>query len=184
MKKYYILIVLFVISSIAYGQNNIAQDAYLIFENNCLGCHGESGTFKETLYIEYNNLIEVGSVIPNNPDESELYRRLLPSTDPSKRMPSGQPPLSDDAIATIRQWIEMGAPDWAVTIGDREFITQGTMMDTIKTHLDTLNTFDRSYARYFSMTHLSNAGETPEVLADYQLALNKLVNSLSWEFQK
>ena len=183
MKKYYILIVLFVISSIAYGQNNIAQDAYLIFENNCLGCHGESGTFKETLYIEYNNLIEVGSVIPNNPDESELYRRLLPSTDPSKRMPSGQPPLSDDAIATIRQWIEMGAPDWAVTIGDREFITQGTMMDTIKTHLDTLNTFDRSYARYFSMTHLSNAGETPEVLADYQLALNKLVNSLSWELE-
>ena len=32
----------------------------------------------------------------------------------------------------------MGAPDWAVTIGDRAFITQGTMMDTIKTHLDTL----------------------------------------------
>ncbi len=183
MKKWIVLIAGLLIVNFAYGQNNVAQNAYLIFENNCLGCHGESGIFKETLYIEYNNLIEVGSVIPNNPDESELYKRLLPSTDPTKRMPLGQPPLSDEAIAMIHQWIEMGAPDWAVTIGDRAFITQGTMMDTIKTHLDTLNAFDRPYARYFSMTHLYNAGETPEVLADYQLALNKLVNSLSWEGQ-
>ena len=181
MKKYLVLIVsLLLISSIAYAQNNVAQDAYLIFENNCLGCHGESGTFKETLYIEYNNLIEIGSVIPNNPDESELYKRLLGQTDNGPRMPSGQPPLSDEAIATIRQWIEMGAPDWAVTIGDRAFITQNTMLDTIKTHLDTLNVFDRSYARYFSMAHLYNAGESLDVLADYRIALNKLVNNLSW----
>ena len=183
MKKWIVLIAGLLIVNFAYGQNNVAQDAYLIFENNCLGCHGESGTFKETLYIEYNNLIEIGSVIPNNPDGSELYKRLLGPTDNGPRMPSGQPPLSDEAIATIRQWIEMGAPDWAVTIGDRAFITQDTMMDTIKTHLDTLNAFDRSYARYFSMTHLYNAGEPLDVLADYQLALNKLVNSLSWEFQ-
>ena len=182
MKKWIVLVGLLIVN-FAYGQNNVAQDAYLIFENNCLGCHGESGTFKETLYIEYNNLIEIGSVIPNNPDESELYKRLLGQTDNGPRMPSGQPPLSDEAIATIRQWIEMGAPDWAVTIGDRAFITQGTMMDTIKTHLDTLNAFDRSYARYFSMTHLYNAGEPLDVLADYQLALNKLVNGLSWELQ-
>ena len=182
MKKLIVLVGLLIVHSV-YAQNNVAQNAYLIFENNCLRCHGESGTFKETLYIEYNNLIEIGSVIPNNPDGSELYKRLLGPTDNGPRMPSGQPPLSDEAIATIRQWIEMGAPDWAVTIGDRTFITQGTMMDTIKTHLDTLNAFDRSYARYFSMTHLYNAGEPLDVLADYQLALNKLVNSLSWELQ-
>ena len=103
MKKYLVSVSMLLISSIAYGQNNIAQDAYLIFENNCLGCHGESGTFKETLYIEYNNLIEVGSVIPNNPDGSELYKRLLGPTDSGARMPSRQPPLSSEAIATIRQ---------------------------------------------------------------------------------
>ena len=33
------------------------------------------------------------------------------------------------------------------------------------------------------MTHLYNAGEPLDVLADYQLALNKLVNGLSWELQ-
>ena len=183
MKKYLVIVSMLLISSIAYGQNNVAQNAYLIFENNCLGCHGESGTFKETLYIEYNNLIEIGSVIPNNSDGSELYKRLLGPTENGAQMPLGQPPLSAEAIATIRQWIAMGAPDWAVTIGDRAFITQGTVMDTIKTHLDTLNAYDRGYARYFSMTHLYNAGEPLDVLSDYQLALNKLVNSLSWELQ-
>ena len=183
MKKYLVIVSMLLISSIAYAQNNVAQNAYLIFENNCLGCHGESGTFKETLYIEYNNLIEIGSVIPNNSDGSELYKRLLGPTENGAQMPLGQPPLSAEAIATIRQWIEIGAPDWAVTIGDRAFITQGTMMDTIKTHLDTLNAFDRSYARYFSMTHLSNAGETQATLSDYRIALNKLVNSLSWELE-
>ena len=182
MKKLIVLFGLLIVHSV-YAQNNVAQDAYLIFENNCLRCHGESGTFKETLYIEYNNLIEIGSVIPNNPDGSELYKRLLGQTDNGPRMPPIGEPLSESQTDIIRQWIEMGAPDWAVTIGDRAFITQGTMMDTIKTHLDTLNAFDRSYARYFSMTHLYNAGEPLDVLADYQLALNKLVNGLSWELQ-
>ena len=30
------------------------------------------------------------------------------------------------------------------------------------------------------MTHLYNAAETPEILAEYRTALYKLVNSLSW----
>ena len=182
MKKLIVLVGLLIVN-FAYGQNNIAQQTYAIFEAHCLDCHGESGKFKETLFMTYDNLIEKGSVIPSDPDASELYKRLLASTDQGARMPFNQPQLPPEFIATIRQWIEMGASDWAVTIGDRAFITQGTMMDTIKTHLDTLNAFDRSYARYFSMTHLYNVGEPLDVLADYQLALNKLVNSLSWELE-
>ena len=186
MKKIalYLIVVSFLFWAIfAYAQEDLAQDVYLIFEAHCFDCHGESGKFKETLFMTYDNLIEKGSVIPGNPDASELYKRLLASTDQGARMPFNQPQLPPEFIETIRQWIEMGAPDWAVTIGERAFITQGTMLDTIKTHLDTLNTFDRSYARYFSMTHLYNAGEPIDVLADYQLALNKLVNSLSWELE-
>ena len=182
MKKWIVLFGLLIVN-FAYAQNNLAQQTYVIFEAHCFDCHGESGKFKETLFMTYNNLIEKGSVIPSDPDASELYKRLLASTDQGARMPFNQPQLPPEFIETIRQWIEMGAPDWAVTIGDRAFITQGTMMDTIKTHLGTLNAFDRSYARYFSMTHLYNAGEPLDVLADYQLALNKLVNGLSWELQ-
>ena len=40
--------------------------------------------------------------------------------------------------------------------------------------------FDRAFARYFTMTHLYNAGESVGILQEYRKALYKLVNSLSW----
>ena len=40
--------------------------------------------------------------------------------------------------------------------------------------------FDRAFARYFTMTHLYNAGESGQILQEYRKALYKLVNSLSW----
>ena len=43
-----------------------------------------------------------------------------------------------------------------------------------------LPSFDRAFARYLTMTHLYNAGETPQVLKSYRNGLYKLVNSLSW----
>ena len=54
------------------------------------------------------------------------------------------------------------------------------MLQTIENHVQSLDAFDRSYARYFTSTHLYNAGETIETLRAYRRALSKLVNSLSW----
>ena len=85
---------------------------HAIFEQSCLICHGPDGAYKETLLIEHNALIQNGTVVPGNPDASELYKRLV-TTDAAKRMPLGQPQLSTQAIDTIRNWILAGAPDWA-----------------------------------------------------------------------
>ncbi len=90
----------------------------------------------------------------------------------------GQLPLT--AIEKIEQWIIAGAPGWE-SLHDVNFIRPDTMLTTIQQHLETrVDPFDRPYARYFSMTHLYNAGESPERLKDYRAALSKLVNSLSW----
>ena len=75
------------------AQQQIAQDAHAIFEQSCLICHGPDGAYKETLLIEHNALIQNGTVVPGNPDASELYNRLV-TTDAAKRMPLGQPQLS------------------------------------------------------------------------------------------
>ena len=88
--------------------NQIAQDAYAIFEQSCFICHGPTGSYKETLLIEHNALIQNGTVVPGNPDVSELYNRLI-TTDIAKRMPLNLPPLSAQAIDTIRNWILAGA---------------------------------------------------------------------------
>ncbi len=163
------------------AQQQIALDTYAIFQQSCLICHGPDGAYKETLLMEHNALIEKGSVVPGNPDASELYKRLLGSTENGAQMPLGQPQLSTQAIDTIRNWILAGAPDWAATpttAGD--FISPAEILNTIETHLMSLAPFDRAYARYFTMTHLYNAGETPSILQEYRKGLNKLVNSLSW----
>ena len=165
----------------AQAQENLAQEAYAIFQQSCLGCHGEQGAFTEDLIIDHAALIAGGTVVPGNPNASEFLKRLIEDTPEKPRMPWGQPALSVDAIETIRQWIAVGAPDWEVQY-DVNFITTDTMLDTIQVHLETLPAFDRPSARYFVLTHLYNAGEGPKTLNAYKIALSKLVNSLSWGF--
>ena len=164
---------------IAEAQQNLAQETYLIFEQSCFDCHGPHGAFTEQLVIESaSQLIDTGAVVQGKPIESELYRRLL-EKDPAKRMPLGQPQLSPAVILTIGNWIQAGAPSWDVH-RDVNFITMDAMLDTIKAHVQSLPRFDRASARYFTLTHLYNAGESSETLRAYQIALSKLVNSLSW----
>ena len=176
------LLTLIVGSQPVLAQSQLAQDTYAIFEASCLNCHGPDGAFRETLLMEHSELIDGGTVVPGNPNASELYKRLLGPTERGVQMPFGQPQLPAQSIDTIRRWILAGAPEWTTTrITDGRFISPAEILDTIETHLNTLSSFDRAFARYFTLTHLYNAGETAEILREYRKALNKLVNSLSWE---
>ena len=177
-----ICVLMFIIGSQnVYSQQQIALDTYAILEQSCFNCHGPEGSFKETLLIEHNALIQNGTVVQGNPDASELYKRLI-TTDAAKRMPLLQPQLPAQSINTIRNWILAGAPDWAtVATTDGDFISPAEILNTIENHLMSLAPFDRAYARYFTMTHLYNAGETAGMLQEYRKGLSKLVNSLSWK---
>ena len=175
------LLMLALIQQIIYAQQPLAQQAFAIFEQHCLDCHGEFGSYSDVLTIKHKDLIENRSVIPGQPDASELYLRLLGDTDNGSQMPLGQEPLEPAAIATIRRWIEARAPDWeAIPKPERGFITTEVMLKTIHTHVTSLTAFDRSFARYFTLTHLYNAGASDDNLRAYRNALSKLVNSLSW----
>ena len=176
-----LLLTLIVGSQHVSAQSQLAQDTYAIFEATCLNCHGPDGAFRETLLMEHSELIDGGTVVPGNPNASELYKRLLGPTENGAQMPFGLPQLSAQSIDTVRRWILVGAPDWtATTTPLRRFITPRELLTSIESHLNSLSSFDRSFARYFTMTHLYNAGETEEILAEYRSALYKLVNSLSW----
>ncbi len=178
-----ICVLMFIASSQnLYPQQQIATDTYAIFQQSCLICHGVDGAYKETLLMEHDTLISEGTVVPGNPDASLLYDRVIGMPGSGPQMPLGQPPLSAQAINTIRNWILAGAPDWAVTsTTDGDFISPAEILNTIETHLMSLAPFDRAFARYFTMTHLYNAGESVGILQEYRKALSKLVNSLSWE---
>ncbi len=184
MKNCYVIFCLLILLfnyQVAHAQQNLAQQAQAIFEQHCLDCHGEFGSYADVLTIKHTNLIEDRSVIPRQPDTSEFYLRLLGDTDIGSQMPLGQDPLDADSIATVRRWIEAGAPDWnAIPKPKRDFITTEAMLKSIHTHVTSLTDFDRSFARYFTLTHLYNAGATDDNLRAYRIALSKLINSLSW----
>ena len=183
-KRYFITLISSLIfiagSQNVYPQQQIALDTYAIFQQSCLICHGPDGAYRETLLIEHNTLItENGSVVPGNPESSRLYKRLL--GEGGQLMPLGGPPLPDSQIETVKNWILAGAPDWTATsTTDGDFISPTEILNTIETHLMSLAPFDRAFARYFTMTHLYNAGETAGILQEYRKGLSKLVNSLSW----
>ena len=164
------------------AQENIAEQAYNIFQQNCFNCHGPSGSFRESLLIDHASLIDTGVVIPGDPLASEFYKRLVEGTPDKPKMPLGLPPLSQQALDTIEAWISQGAPDWQ-TLRDVDFITPAAMLTTIERHLETLTEFNRPFARYFTITHLYSAGESQETLSAYKIALSKLINSLSWGYQ-
>ena len=120
MKNFKIFqILMFVALSLVVGsqalaaQQGLAQDAYAIFEQNCLSCHGPEGFARGSLLLEYGELVkENGPVVKGDPNASELYKRIRGTSVP--QMPLGLPPLSEQAIKTIEDWILAGAPDWAV----------------------------------------------------------------------
>ena len=97
-------------SQVVFAQ--IAQEAYAIFEKSCLGCH-RSGGIAAFLIIEDHSVLiaENGPVVPEDPDASRLYKRLL--GEGGALMPLGGPPLPDAEIETVKSWISAGAPDWA-----------------------------------------------------------------------
>ena len=187
MRDFCRIFLTFIIFGIAFGfgtaaaQQNIAQQAYLILEQKCLVCHGPNGPFTEELIIESaSQLVATGAVVKGKPVQSELYTRLFDEDD-AKRMPLGQPRLSAAEMQKIGAWIQAGAPSWDIE-HDVNFISTDKMLTTIQNHLKTLSAFDRPSARYFTTTHLYNAGEGPEVLRAAEIALSKLVNSLSWGY--
>ena len=108
-----VLIALFLVagSQIASAQYQLAQDAYAIFEKSCLSCHKSGGIASFLLIGDHSALTaENGPIVPGDPDASRLYKRLL--GEGGALMPLGGPPLPDQEIETIKDWILANAPDW------------------------------------------------------------------------
>jgi formylglycine-generating enzyme required for sulfatase activity len=160
----------------------LAQDADLadqvqaILKSRCAGCH-DGGTNEGGFgyVLSRRRLVrQNGPVVPGSPRESRLYQQVR-----DDKMPDDGDPLTKDQKETIRRWIEAGAPNWeAEQTG--EFITPEQMFAFMRADLEKEIPRNRQYLRYFTITHLKNAGYSDGELASYRNGLTKLVNSLSW----
>lgn len=169
-------------SSVASAQPpaELAAKAQAVFKAHCHRCHGQNGANEGGLnYVsDLGQLVQRRKVIPNDPAKSRLLKRMLDGDDPMPPADEKTRPSAAE-IAVIKMWIEAGAPRGEAQTASR-FITAADMAQQIRADLDRANPRERSFLRYFTLTHLHNAGLSPDQLASFRHGLSKLLNSLSW----
>jgi mono/diheme cytochrome c family protein len=107
-----------VFSGSAWGQSpqrrvDFGRDIQPLLAKRCFACHGpDKGEGGLRLNQRDTALAELDSgehaVVPGEPDQSELLRRIT-AEDAGERMPPEGKPLEAEQVALVRQWIAEGA---------------------------------------------------------------------------
>lgn len=89
------------------------KDIKPILNKNCITCHGgvkKSAEFSLLFQEEAYSPNESGkrAIVPGEPGESEMIRRIN-HPDPEERMPPEGDPLPEEKIELLTKWIEQGA---------------------------------------------------------------------------
>ncbi len=81
-----------------------------IFNPQCVRCHNTQHPKGDVDLSSYEKIMDrLGLVIPNDPDNSQMYQVIA-----AEQMPP-RDPLSEDDKALIFKWIEAGAPKEVTT---------------------------------------------------------------------
>lgn len=94
------------------------RDIRPILSDNCFACHGpDKGKIKGDLRLDDRDLALKGgesdgpAIVPGKPDESSILGRIVTANEDDHMPPkaSAKPPLTEQQVATLRQWITEGA---------------------------------------------------------------------------
>ncbi len=104
-----------VLPEVEINEVSFSNDIQPIFDNNCISCHPSSGNLDLTAGNSYNQLVNINAsgytairVIPNEPENSVLYKKIDGSGTYGSNMPLGGS-LNANEVELIRLWIEQGA---------------------------------------------------------------------------
>lgn len=152
------------------------RDIRPIINAKCISCHGgvkQSGNFSLLFEEEAKAVTESGkpAIIPGDSEHSEMLRRLTHS-DTSLRMPLDKPPLSEEEIELIADWIDQGAKweeHWAYIPPDTSITPPVTVFDSIA----------RNGIDHFVFRKLDEMGLEPSPEAEEELLLRRVYLDLT-----
>lgn len=162
----------------------IRNEARSVLKANCSGCH-TGPTAKKFDYVDdLDALLANGKVQGADPVGSLLYQKIDIGA-----MPQGAPPLDQAEKAAIYDWIDQctvasvsDPGDPPACVGKNPFISTDQMLNAMLSGINNFNEIepaDHPFIRFFTLTHLWNAGFCDEQIDAQRHALAKLLNSLS-----
>jgi len=97
----------------AQAEISFAANVSPILDNYCVDCHGDDGGWDAETYESVMNTGDNSPVIiPGDVEGSLLAQKITGTQEEGKAMPpSPYPPLNDELIQLILDWIAAGAPD-------------------------------------------------------------------------
>jgi hypothetical protein len=154
-----------------------------VIKKYCIECHSGDKIFKAD---DVDNMKSTGVLSPGNSAKSRIWLRLSSTSNPMPPMGSPQP--SADDKKAVREWIDaLGAPTTdkvdpsPVKPTARKWIKDSELISVIVADLQASNERELPFIRYFSLANLyRNSAVLDADLARYRTALDKLLNSLSW----
>jgi formylglycine-generating enzyme required for sulfatase activity len=158
----------------------LASKARAVLHKHCYRCHGDNGRAVAGVYVlNRQRLVDRKKLLPGHPDKSRLYQSVRDSEMPPADAAVKVRPDKND-LDVLRRWIAANAPDFAPAVAPRTFLSESDVLASIQRDLEGLRGRDRRFTRYFTLTHLYNAGISDDELQSYRHGLSKLINSLSW----
>lgn len=186
----------------AWAQGDIAAQANAILKKHCFDCHGGKKTAARLNVLDRASLLKQKAVVPGNLKESELIVRIN-AKDDSVMPPVEKGKLTAPEIAALTAWVKAGALDAKEAPGpvtppddpQPKPATSDTPDDallkrplgvnyvhrSILLDVRRLQTADRPFVRYLTLTHLVGGGITRDELIQHRDALAKAINHLSWK---
>lgn len=141
----------------------------------CAGCHSGAGAQVYDYVDDLDRLLAEGKIVAGEPEASPLYQKIAADLMP----PGDLPKLTADEKQGLYDWIDQCTEEPAAC---GSFISTAEMIDRMLvtlSDLDEVAVDDQPFIRFFTLTHLYNAGTCGEDLDLYRHALAKLLNSLS-----
>jgi len=148
--------------------------------DTCARCHTPDGETPVQTHItdvtDIDGLVDVGMIIPGDPDASPVLKRLESDTMPP---PGVGPRATDVEVQRLRHYIScLAAPEPPPA----EFVLREQQLWQMRKDLEeSYQLNEQRFVRYITLAHLHNAGAAEDKLETYRHALTKLVNSLSWK---
>ena len=85
---------------------DFAHDVVPILQAHCVECHGGQEAEGSFSVNSRGLMVESGHVVPGDAGRSELLERLTWVDSEFRMPPENQPPVSAEAVAVLRRWIE------------------------------------------------------------------------------